>query len=111
MKIFVFANDKEWTEYNYKGFDSFFNDIVRKECAFKFGECTEWDINVFLENLEEKSTYLDDYDYYSFSCNRLPSDTIENVYIFNDLRLYTLDEIIALRQKQLNYYKELKRKF
>jgi hypothetical protein len=110
MKIFVFANDKEWTEYNYEDFDGFFDDIVQRECAFKFGECTEWDINVFLENLEEKSTCLDDCDYYSFSCNRLPSDTIEDVYIFNDLRLYTLDELIALRQRQLNYYKELKSK-
>lgn len=24
MKIFVFANDKEWTEYNYEDFDRFF---------------------------------------------------------------------------------------
>ena len=110
MKIFIFANNKEWAEYIYEDFDGFFDDIVQEECVFRFAECTEEEIDDFLENLEEKSTCLDDCDYYSFSCNRLSSDTIENVYIFDNLKLYTLDEIIALRQKQLNYYKELKKK-
>ena len=110
MKIFVLANNKEWIEYNYKDFDGFFDDIVQKECAFRFAESTENEIDDFLENLEENSTGLDDCDYYSFNCERRILDTIEDVYIFYDLVLYTLDEIIALRQKQLNYYKELKRK-
>lgn len=110
MKIFVFANDKEWTEYSYEDFDGFFDDIVQWECAFRFAESTESEIDNFLENLREKSTRLDDCDYYSFCCDRRSSDTIEDVYIFDNLVLYTLNEIIALRQKQLNYYKELKRK-
>lgn len=111
MRIFTFdENNNEWIEYNYEDFDGFFDDIVQNECAFKFAECTEDEIDGFLCKIEEKSTCLDDCDYYTFSCERRNSDTINDIYIFDNLVLYTLDEIIALRQRQLNYFKELKEK-
>ena len=110
MKIFIFENEKEWIEYDYKGFDEFFDDIVVNECAFRFADCEEDEIDDFLNNIGEKSTCLDDCDYYSFNCDRRNSDTIADIYIFDSLVLYTLDEIIALRQRQLNYFKELKGK-
>ena len=109
MKIFTFdENNNEWIEYNYEDFDGFFDDIVQNECAFRFTECTEKEIDIFLDYITKKSTCLDDCDYYRFSCDRRTIDTIEDVYIFNDLILYTLDEIIKLTQSHLNYYKELK---
>ena len=111
MRIFTFdENNNEWIEYNYEDFDGFFDDIVQNECTFRFTECTEDEIDSFLYELEKKSTCLDDCDFYTFSCERRDSDTINDTYIFDNLVLYTLDEIIALRQRQLNYFKELKKK-
>lgn len=111
MRIFTFdENNNKWVEYNYEDFRRFFDDVVQKECAFKFAECTEDKIDDFLDKIEDTSTCLDDCDYYRFSACRRDMDTIEDIYIFYDLILYTLNEIIALRQRQLNYYKELKEK-
>ena len=111
MKIFTFdENNNEWIEYNYVSFDEFFDDIVQNECAFRFANCEEKEIDDFLDNISEESGCLDDCDYYSFSCERRTSDTIKDTYIFDNLVLYTLDEIIALRQRHLNYFKELKKK-
>ena len=111
MKIFIFKDNKEWIEYaDYNDFDSFFDDVIQEDCAFKFADCTEEEIDNFLDYIQAKSTCLDDCDYYRFSCDRRTIDTIEDVYIFNDLILYTLDEIIKLTQSHLNYYKELKEK-
>ena len=107
MKIFVFKNDEEWIEYPCNNFDSFLNDIIKEECIFKFVDCTEKEIDTFFEDLEYKLMRLDNEDYY---CHRLNTNTIKDTYIFIDLVLYTLDEVIRLRQRQLNYYRELREK-
>lgn len=109
MNIFAFRNDG-WEEYNYEDFDNFFDDIVQTETIFMFSNCTEDEIDDFLDKLESKSTGLDDVDYYRFDCTRSDSMTKDDIYLFYDLELQTLDEVIKQREGELKYFKNLKAK-
>ena len=56
--------------------------------------------------MEEKSTCLDDCDYYRFDADTV--GTIDDVFIYDELSLYTIDKVIEKHERIVNYYKKFK---
>lgn len=109
MKIMLLNEENKWVEVeNGLDFDTFYDEVIIEERPFKFAECTDDDKERFLCYLDEESTCLDDCEYYQFSVN--DGNSVDNIFIFNDYQLYTLDEVITKHERSLNYYKDLKRR-
>lgn len=107
MKLMYFK-DKNWIELeNYKDFDTFYEEIVLEECAFKFIDGTAEDIEKFFLKMAESCGGLDDCDYYNFDCD-CNFDEADTIFIFDDLSLFTLDNVINRHEKIANSYRQIK---
>lgn len=111
MNIFYFRNNEEWVNYTSPfDFDNIFNDIILEGCLFQFSDCTEDEIDEFLDNIDAESSGLDDVYYYRFCCDRSDSMTKNDIYIFNDLVLTTFDKLIESVKNRLKDLETLKEK-
>ncbi len=109
MKIMLFNEKDEWVEVeNGLNFDIFYTNVVLEERPFKFEDCTDDEKACFLRCLKNESAGLDDGGYYHSSASN--EDSVDNIFIFDDLQLYTLDKIISRYELILNKYKDFKRK-
>ena len=107
MKIMLFNSENKWVEVeNGLDFDTFYEEVVLEECPFKFTDCTNDEKQHFLLYLKNESAGLDDCDYYQFNVN--DGNPVDNIFIFDDLQLYTLDNVIHKYEQTLNYYKNFK---
>lgn len=107
MKL-MFFNSKNWVELdNFEDFDTFYEEIVLNECAFKFIDGTAEDIERFFLKMEDSCGVLDDCDYYRFNCD-YDFDEVDTIFIFDDLGLSTLDDIIRRYETIANNYRQIK---
>ena len=107
MKLMYFGK-KIWIELdNFEDFDTFYEEIVLEECAFKFIDGTVEDIEKFFLKMEKLSTGLDDCDYYRFDCD-CAFDGADTIFIFDDLSLFTLNGAIGRHESIMNFYKQIK---
>lgn len=107
MKIMLFNKENKWVEVeNGLDFDTFYEEVVLEERPFKFTDCTNDEKKHFLDYLADESGGLDDCDYYQFNVN--DGNPVDNIFIFDDLQLYTLDDVIYKYKQTLNYYKGFK---
>lgn len=100
MKI-MFWENKRWNVLEKTDFDSFYDEIVQNEMPFKFVDCTEDEVDNYIDYINEESAGLDDCDYYSFS---FEIDDIEDIHIFDDNVCYTLKEATQKAKKIFEYY-------
>ncbi len=103
MKIMLFNKENKWVEVeNGLDFDTFYGDVILEERPFKFADCINVDKKHFLSYLDDKSAELDDCEYYRFDVS--DDNSVENIFIFDDLKLYTLENVISKHEKILNYF-------
>lgn len=108
MKIMIFNKENKWVEVeNGLDFDTFYNEVILTERPFKFADCTDDDKERFLLYLDSKSAGLDDIEYYQFNVSN--GNSVDNIFIFDDLQLYTLDRVIGRHEAILDYYKKFQR--
>ena len=98
MKIMKF--DEKWVEVKINDFEDFFEDIVLEEVPFIFTDCENIVLHTFLNDMQEQGNSLDDCDYFRFDC--ITKGTNEDVYIFSDLKIFTLKDLFDYRKKQLH---------
>ena len=107
MKIMLFNKENKWIEVkNGLDFDTFYEEVVLEERPFKFIDCTNDEKAHFLLYLKDESAGLDDCDYYQFDVN--DNNSIDNIFVFDNLQIYTLNKIISKYEQALNYYKNFK---
>lgn len=107
MKLMYFGQ-KIWIELeNYEDFETFYEEIVLEECAFKFIDGTAEDIEKFFLKMKKLSTGLDDCDYYRFDCD-CAFDGADTIFIFDDLSLFTLNGAISRHESIMDFYKQIK---
>ena len=107
MKMMYFGQ-KIWIELdNFEDFDTFYEEIVLNEYAFKFIDGTAEDIERFFLKMEESCGGLDDCDYYRFDCD-CNFDEADTIFIFDDLSLFTLDDVIRRHESIANSYRNIK---
>lgn len=104
MIIEVFKNGV-WNNKEIEDFDDFYADIVLEEIPFKFN-CTEEEKEKFLEFIDRKSAGLDDCDYYRFNCDY--DGSVDEIYIFDDLVLCTLDRTIKYYERVAENFRKIK---
>lgn len=103
MKIMLFNKENKWVEVeNGLDFDTFYEEVVLEERPFKFADCTDDDKERFLLYLESESVGLDDGDYQNFCVD--DDNSVDNTFIFDDLVLYTLENVISKHEAILNYF-------
>ena len=76
MKIKVFEQNK-WREVDGYDFDDFLSAVVYSELPFKFTDCTDEEIENFVNYLNEESTGLDDGEYQCWYCEADTTDMLE----------------------------------
>ena len=107
MKIMKFV-DKKWVEVkNAENFDTFLIEIVWKECPFIFTDCTEEEKDDYIDRIGEESTALDDCDYYRFNCD--DESSVDEIFIFDDLVLCTLDRVIRYYERVAENFRKIKK--
>ena len=107
MKLMYFKNEN-WVELeNYDDFDTFYEEIILEERAFKFIDGTVEDIEKFFLEMEESGGILDDCDYYRFDCGCVFNE-VDTIFIFDDLNLFTLDDVIRRHESIANSYRQIK---
>jgi len=103
MKIMLFNKENKWVEVeNGLDFDTFYEEVVLEERPFKFADCTDDDKERFLLYLYNESAGLDDVEFYQFDVS--DENSVDNIFIFDDLVLYTLEEVIEKYEMILDYY-------
>lgn len=108
MKIMLFNKENKWVEVeNGLDFDTFYDNVIIEERPFKFVDCTNDDKERFLRYLDNESTCLDDCEYYQFDTS--DENSVDNIFIFDNYQLCTLDEVISKHERSLNYFKNFKR--
>lgn len=106
MKMMYFK-DKNWIELeNYEDFYTFYEVIVN-EYAFKFIDGTAEDIERFFLKMEESCSGLDDCDYYRFDCDCVFNEA-DTIFIFDDLSLFTLNNVIRRHESIIDFYRDIK---
>lgn len=109
MKLMYFGK-RTWIELdNFEDFDTFYEEIVLEECAFKFIDGTAEEIEKFFLKMEESGGGLDDCDYYRFDCDCVFNEA-DMIFIFDDLSLFTLDNVIRRHETIMNTYKNIKKR-
>lgn len=107
MKMMYFGK-KIWIELdNFEDFDTFYDEIVLNECAFKFIDCTVEDIEKFFLKMEKSGSGLDDCDFYRFDCD-CAFDEVDTIFIFDDLSLFTLNGAIRRHESIIDFYRDIK---
>lgn len=107
MKLMYFGKNF-WIElHGYEDFETFYEEIVLEECAFKFIDGTVEDIEKFFLKMEELGRRLDDCDYYRFDCDCVFNEA-DTIFIFDDLSLYTLNNAIRRHETIANNYRQIK---
>lgn len=107
MKIMIFEN--KWVEVE-RGlnFGTFYSKVILAERPFKFVDCTDDEKEEFLLYLENESAGLDDREYGRFDVS--DNNSVDNIFIFDDFQLYTLDSAISRHELILNQYKNFKKR-
>lgn len=109
MKIMLFNKENKWIEVeNGLDFDTFYTKVVLEERPFKFVDCINEEKEHFLLYVKNESAGLDDEEYYHFDAS--DDNSVDNIFIFDDLQLYTLDRVINKHKTILNYYKNFQKK-
>ena len=107
MKLMYFGQ-KIWIELdNFEDFDTFYEEIVLNECAFKFIDGTVEDIEKFFLKMADSCDGLDDCDYYRFDCD-CAFNGADTIFIFDDLSLFTLNGAIGRHESIANSYRNTK---
>lgn len=107
MKL-MFFKDENWIELdNFEDFDTFYEEIVLHEYAFKFIDGTVEDIERFFLKMEESCGGLDDCEYYRFDCDYAFNEA-DTIFIFDDLSLFTLNNVIRRHETIANNYRQIK---
>lgn len=107
MKL-MFFKDENWIELdNFEDFDTFYEEIVLEECAFKFIDGTAEDIEKFFLKMAESCGGLDDCDYYRFDCD-CTFNGADTIFTFDDLSLYTLNGAIRRHESIADHYRQIK---
>lgn len=107
MKLMYFGKNF-WIElHGYEDFETFYEEIVLEECAFKFIDGTAEEIERFFLKMGESCGGLDDCDYYRFDCD-CDFDEADTIFIFDDLSLFTLDDVIRGHEIIANSYRQIK---
>lgn len=107
MKLMYFGRNF-WIELpGYEHFETFYEEIVLEECAFKFIDGTAEEIEKFFLKMRDLSAGLDDYDYYRFDCD-CDFNEVDTIFIFDELSLYTLNNAIHRHEKIANDYSQIK---
>lgn len=109
MKLMYFGK-KTWIELdNFEDFDAFYEEIVLNEYAFKFIDGTIEEIDDYFDCMGGKCGGLDDCDYYRFDCD-CDFDEADTIFIFDDLSLFTLDDVIRRHETIANSYRQIKKR-
>jgi hypothetical protein len=109
MKIMLFNKENKWVEVeNGLDFDTFYDEVIRQERPFKFVDCTKEEKARLLEYLSDESAGLDDVEYYQFDVG--DNNSVDNIFIFDDLVLYTLENVIRKHETIVNYYKNFQKR-
>jgi hypothetical protein len=98
MKIMKF--DEKWVEVEINDFDDFFEDIVLEEVPFIFTDCENIVLRTFLNDMQKEGASLDDCDYFRFDCET--KGTNEDIFIFSDLKIFTLNDLFDYTKRQLH---------
>lgn len=100
MKIKVFEQNK-WREVDGYDFDDFLSAVVYSELPFKFTDCTDEEIENFVNYLNEESTGLDDGEYQCWYCE---ADTTDMLYVFEDMHCMDLLEALKNAERKVKEY-------
>ena len=100
MKVKVFEKNK-WREVDGYDFDDFLSAVVYSEFPFKFTDCTDEEVEDFVDYLNEKSTALDDGDYQNWYCE---ADTADMLYVFEDMHCMDLLQALKRAKKKVEEY-------
>lgn len=108
MKIMIFNKENKWVEVE-RGlnFGIFYSKVILAERPFKFVDCTDDEKEDFLLYLVNESAGLDDCEYGRFDVS--DNNSVDNIFIFDDYQLYTLDRAISRHELILNQYKKMRK--
>ena len=102
MKVKVFENN-EWREVDGYDFDDFVSDVVYPELPFVFTDCTDEEIEKFVNYLNEESTGLDDGEHQCWYCK---ANTVDMPYVFENMNCKRLPLALVEAERTAKEYKK-----